>query len=185
MEGTESIIVTSRMVIKIVTPEILSRIMATGDEHIIKTELGIKNQDGMDREKRRLVEGATMLENTFRRFVLTDKTTGAHIGNCSFHNWKQIHRRTDLGYEIAYDEFKNRGLMTEALRALIPHAFNEMNINRIEAFTSTLNVPSRKMLTNLGFTEEGILLQDFFKGGNFEDSVCYRLLRSEYFSAER
>lgn len=54
-----------------------------------------------------------------------------------------------------------------------------MNLKRIQARVARWNEPSLKLLAKLGFKEEGTLLQDYFYDGEFNNSICFSLIKPE------
>ena len=60
-----------------------------------------------------------------------------------------------VGYWIG-PEFARQGLMTEALTAVVHHAFAELDLSRIEAACLPENVASRALLERTGFKYEGV-----------------------------
>ncbi len=48
------------------------------------------------------------------------------IGTCGFHNWDRAGGRTHVGYDLN-PAYRGRGIMTEALEAIIDFAFFQMN----------------------------------------------------------
>ncbi len=76
----------------------------------------------------------------------------------------------NLGYAID-GEVEGRGLMTEALEAVIAYAFGPMNLHRIEAGYLPHNVRSARVLKRLGFVVEGYARDYLFVGGQWEDSI--------------
>jgi ribosomal-protein-alanine N-acetyltransferase len=115
----------------------------------------------------------------WRKWDLIEKATGTVIGNCGFHNWLPDHERAELGYYL-HENYRNHGFMFEALNSIIKIGFDEMNLNRIEAFISPTNLPSVKLITKLGFTQEGRLREHYKHENRIHDSVVYSLLKSEY-----
>ena len=73
-----------------------------------------------------------------------------------------------------------KGLMSEALEAVLQYGFEEMDLNRVEALTSYENEASIASLIKFGFREEGILKGHYYVDGLAEDSVMYALLKSEF-----
>ena len=108
------------------------------------------------------------------------KGTGEIIGGCGFHNWLTEHRKAELGYALTKDEYKGKGLMTEALENVIAYGFGKMNLNRIEACIGPENIPSLKLVKKFGFKEEGYLRQHYFKDNVLQDSIIFSLLKEEY-----
>lgn len=87
--------------------------------------------------------------------------------------------RADFGYDLR-PEYWNRGIMTEALGAVINFTFNKLEINRIEASVSNENNPSIRVLEKLGFVKEGVLRKRSYWGGRCHDMVMMSILRNEY-----
>ena len=82
---------------------------------------------------------------------------GQIIGSCGFNNWITTHtNRSEIGYDLAVD-FWNRGIMTEAVAALLQYGFNTMNLHRIEARMNPQNRGSQLVCEKLGFMREGLL----------------------------
>jgi hypothetical protein len=70
--------------------------------------------------------------------------------------------------------------MTEALTALLEFGFETLGLNRIEALVMPDNAASFALLNKLGFSEEGLLREyDYFKD-EFQDLICFSLLRREF-----
>ena len=99
------------------------------------------------------------------------------IGQCELFDF-QAQSRAELGYWLGAD-YHNRGLMTEAIRAVVRYGFDTMGMHRIYAYTSTKNAPSRNLLRKAGFKEEGILRQNDNRGGVWDDSTLMALLKSD------
>lgn len=80
-----------------------------------------------------------------------------------------------LGYKTDAGAI-NQGVMTEALRAGIAYAFEEMKLHRIEANVMPHNARSRRVVSKLGFAEEGLARQYLKIHGVWEDHIHYVLL---------
>ena len=92
-------------------------------------------------------------------------------------NW--ANRSTSVGYWLSKDA-QGRGIMTEACRAFISHAFESMALNRVEIRCATGNRRSRAIPERLRFTEEGTVRQAEWLYDHFVDHVVYGLLASEW-----
>ncbi|MFQ5758897.1 MAG: GNAT family N-acetyltransferase, partial [Candidatus Bathyarchaeia archaeon] len=73
-----------------------------------------------------------------------------------------------------------QGIMTEALRAVLKHGFEKMELNRIQAIIDSKNTRSLKLVHRLGFKKEGVLRQRSYFNGQFLDDVCFSLLKKEW-----
>ena len=101
------------------------------------------------------------------------------IGAIGFHAVDWRNRSTSIGYWLAEDR-QGRGTMTEAVRALVSHAFDVWKLNRVEIRAAVGNVRSRAIPERLGFKEEGVLRDGERIGERYEDSVVYAMLARDW-----
>ena len=92
-------------------------------------------------------------------------------------DWR--HRNTELGYWLGA-AFQVRFLATKACRALIDHAFTELQLHRVEIRCISENLRSRRVPERLGFVEEGTVRQVRWRRDHFADHVVYGLLANEW-----
>jgi len=83
-----------------------------------------------------------------------------------------------VGYWIG-PEFARKGIMTEALTAVVHHAFASLDLSRVEAACLPENVASRALLDRTGFRHEGIAEAYLQIDGRWRDHVLYANLRSD------
>jgi ribosomal-protein-serine acetyltransferase len=103
---------------------------------------------------------------------------GRIVGSVGFVGIRWEARATSIGYWLA-EEQQGRGLMTRAVGALTDHAFDELDLNRVEIQVASDNRRSRAIPERLGFREEG-LLRDYERvGDRYLDIVVYGLLARE------
>lgn len=179
-EVKPNLIETSRLWLKELTPEIFDELFTTYADEDIISFMGLTGPEELKAEKSKWELGMTTYRISFRLFLLVDKETGKVMGRCGIHNWYREHQRAELGYNMTDNSKKRMGYMKEAVSAIIRYGFEEMGINRIEAFTGPANVPSQKVLKGAGFTQEAILLSRYCHEGVIGDDICFRLLKSEY-----
>jgi ribosomal-protein-alanine N-acetyltransferase len=106
------------------------------------------------------------------------------IGSCSFHHFASHWRCVETGYDLNR-AYWGRGVMTEAMSAVLTYGFTTLEMHRIEAVIDILNVRSKALLERLGFTYEGNLRQRYYMEGNFEDEYYFGLLKHEWHSPSR
>lgn len=95
-------------------------------------------------------------------------------------------RRTgvaELGYSIARPLW-GQGLTTEAARAVIAHAFEELGLVRIQAFADIRNAASWRVMEKLGMKRVGVAHGDRLVGEERVDSVFYELLQDHWSPAD-
>ncbi len=101
---------------------------------------------------------------------------GEIIGAVNIHEISVKHRRAMIGYLLS-KEHHRKGIMSEAVRAVIEHAFSELNIERLGAEVYVGNDPSFLLLEKLGFQKEGLLRRHTHHRGMVHDVYVYSLLR--------
>ncbi|UFP96222.1 GNAT family N-acetyltransferase [Gloeobacter morelensis] len=101
------------------------------------------------------------------------------IGMAGFNYWSSRDRRASIGFDLAR-EFWGKGIMAEALQAILRFGFESMALNRIEADTSAANAASIRLLSRLGFRLEGCQREQYFEAGRFHDLLIFALLCREF-----
>lgn len=102
------------------------------------------------------------------------------IGSAGFFKWKPVpHRKAEIEYDLSPLHW-GKGIMREALEAVIDYGFEEMNLNRITLRVISSNERSLGLAQRLGFVEEGVMRESAFFDGRFIDDVMFSLLRSEW-----
>lgn len=81
----------------------------------------------------------------------------------------------NLGYSLDHRR-QGQGLMTEALGALVPYAFDTMRFHRIHAGYLPENERSARLLARLGFEVEGTARAYLFINGAWRDHVLTALI---------
>ena len=125
----------------------------------------------VDRFKRRFDNGIGL-----RWAIVECERPEVVVGTCGYNIWIQPSARAVIGYDLARPYWR-RGIMTEALEAVIEFGFERMGLNRIEAVVFVENVASHRLLEKLRFEREGVLRDYEFLKGRFVDMVMYSLLR--------
>lgn len=97
---------------------------------------------------------------------------GRLIGNAgNFH-------KTEVGFMLAPDHWR-KGLMTEAMNAIIPYLWDITDHAELTADADPLNAASVGLLESLGFVETHRAERTFFINGVWSDSVYLALPRPQ------
>ena len=107
------------------------------------------------------------------------KENGKIIGTIGFMWIQKENAAAEVGYSLSRG-YWNRGIMTEALEAVLRHGFRSMNLNRIEAQHELPNTASGAVMRKCGMRHEGTLRQRLMNKGKFVDVELYAILRSDY-----
>lgn len=118
-------------------------------------------------------------EGTGIRWMIEDRDSGEFAGTCGFLGIEREHNRMEIGYDLA-PAFWGRGLMPEAVRAVLGFGFGPLGANKIEARVDPGNAASIRLMDKLGFVQEGLLRQHEYEKGRYVDLAAYSMLRSEH-----
>lgn len=120
----------------------------------------------------RMTQRQVAEDNGFQALIVLHERI---VGMVGFHNVEWEAETTTLGYWIA-QEHQGRGIVTQAVEALVDHAFDEWKLHRVQIRAATGNTKSRAIPERLGFEQEGILREAEKVGGRFQDLVLYARL---------
>jgi len=107
------------------------------------------------------------------------KENGKLIGSIDFITWNENHKEAEVGY-ILNQNYWNKGIMTEALSAVIKFGFEKMNLNRITICCDERNIASARVIEKNGLKYEGTLREKLFIKDEFVSIKCYSILKNEY-----
>lgn len=113
------------------------------------------------------------------RLAIAPAQGGAVIGTVALFAFNEQSSRAELGYLLARAEW-GRGLMQEALVAVIDYGITTLGLRRFEADIDPRNLRSARRLEHLGFTEEGYLRERWVVDGITSDTALYGLLAREW-----
>ncbi|MCW8925780.1 MAG: GNAT family N-acetyltransferase [Xanthomonadales bacterium] len=100
------------------------------------------------------------------------------IGKCILFQFSPANRRAEIGFILNRDYWR-RGLMHQALEAVIHFAFNTLKLHRIEADVDPDNAGSLGILDKLGFEREGLFRDRWQLNDGWVDSVMLGLLNRD------
>lgn len=102
------------------------------------------------------------------------------IGSITLDEGKGAHScKAELGYVIARQYWGN-GRATQATNLAIKTGFEDLDIERIEAYVDPVNIGSQRVLEKNGFVKEGLLKKCIIHKGVVKDRFLYSCLKSAY-----
>ena len=105
---------------------------------------------------------------------------GALLGGLTLGQVRRgVSQTASLGYWIGAP-FARQGYMTNAVRAAMGHAFDELRLRRVEAACLPHNEASIRLLERVGFQREGYARKYLCINGAWQDHLLYALLREDF-----
>jgi [ribosomal protein S5]-alanine N-acetyltransferase len=111
-------------------------------------------------------------------FAICTRATGHLIGGIGL-DVNARHKRGHLGYWFGVN-YWGKGYATEAASAVLDYGFQTLELHRIEAGHYPRNSASGRVLEKIGMKFEGVMRGDLLKGDQFEDTVMYARLRTDF-----
>lgn len=102
------------------------------------------------------------------------------VGVCGFTSIDQVNQKAEFSLYIG-SEYRKKGFAKAALKTLLSHGFNNLNLNSIwgECFEGN---QALNMFEDLGFEREGFRREAYFRDGAFIGAYMVSMLRSDWTS---
>jgi len=114
-------------------------------------------------------------------FVIIDEATNEVAGSTRFMKASLPNKRVEIGFTFLGKSFQKTRINTEAKLLMLSHAFEVVNLNRVELLTDYLNTTSRNAILRLGAKQEGVLRNHMvMEDGRVRDSVLFSIIANEW-----
>jgi ribosomal-protein-serine acetyltransferase len=107
-----------------------------------------------------------------------------YIGGMGTQKIDWMHRKVEIGYWIS-QSFQGQGIVTDACRAVLDHAFDDWDLNRVEIRCAAGNTKSSAIAERLGFTLDGTLREGHLLHHRFHDLLVFGMLKTDWLSAKK
>jgi len=112
-------------------------------------------------------------------FFIFRQPEGILVGGITLSNvTRGMTQTATLGYWMG-QRYAGHGLMTRAVRAIVPFAFGALHLHRLEAACLPHNRPSMRLLENVGFQREGLARGLVCINGRWQDHIVFALLSDD------
>lgn len=113
------------------------------------------------------------------RLAICKKDDGRIIGVTYLLDIDWTSRRAEFAIQIGEASMRGKGIGKAAARAMLAHAFDDLNLHRIELTVLATHHAALALYDTLGFRREGLLRQAAFKHGAYVDVVMMALLATD------
>lgn len=166
-----------------IEPEDLSQLMAWRNEPSFRQyfreyrELGSYNQQ-------QWFENTVVNDKNTIMFAVVDSKSFELIGCCGlcYINWVQ--RFADLSLYIGKYYIDEEGFAHEACELLFDYGFGELGLHKIWTEIYDFDSKKFKLYTSMGFSQDGLLRENYFHSGKWHDSRIMSLLVSDWHHQE-
>ena len=107
------------------------------------------------------------------------RETNRVVGTIGYMSYNADNSTVEIGYSLTREQW-SKGLMTEALRAVIDETFHTLKVHRIEAMHFTDNSASGRVMAKCGMTHEGHMRERICCKGVFRDVEMWGILRKDW-----
>lgn len=114
-----------------------------------------------------------------RQFLICKRGEEGCIGTIGLKNFDWIGRQAELYISIGRKGDRGHGYGCDAVKTLVRFAFEQLNLHRIYLHVFASNQSAIRCYEKAGFTAEGILRQQHFSGGKYENTVLMAVLAPE------
>ncbi|NMR34511.1 GNAT family N-acetyltransferase [Chryseobacterium aquaticum] len=104
-------------------------------------------------------------------FGITYKNQQNLLGTICLYRFSEDRTEAEVGYELLPD-YHRKGIMSEALSTVLNFGFNELNLQKILAFTNKFNENSKGLLLKHDF-----VLQEGRTDEGFPDNLVFSLMK--------
>jgi RimJ/RimL family protein N-acetyltransferase len=114
------------------------------------------------------------------RLAIIVESSGEYIGNVNLTSIHRINRAAEFSILIGDKQYWSRGIGEQATRAMLQHAFVDLNLHRVSLSVIRENDRAIRVYRKVGFVDEGCQRQAVFKDGVYRDVVLMAILRDEF-----
>ncbi len=118
--------------------------------------------------------------NSVRCVIVNSENDEEIVGLISLLDINYINRSAELHIMIGGAQNRGKGIGTFAVESMVEHAFNNLNLRRIELGVLENNVPAIKLYEKTGFIREGIKRKSNYKNGEYISLIMMALLKEEW-----
>ena len=107
------------------------------------------------------------------------RETNRVVGTIGYMSYNADNSTVEIGYSLAREQW-GKGLMTEALLAVIGETFRTLKVHRLEAMHFTDNPASGRVMEKCGLIHEGHMRERICCKGVFRDVEMWGNLRKDW-----
>ncbi len=116
------------------------------------------------------------------RCAVVDSEKDIILGMVTLASIDHHNQSAELHIMIGNESDCNKGIGTFAVKGMLNHAFNNLNLHRVYLTALENNARARHLYEKVGFSCDGLLRDATFKNGKFVNMAMYSILKNEFSS---
>lgn len=120
-----------------------------------------------------------IVNNEGINWAITLKGNPKMLGIIGHYRINAENHRCEVGYMIL-PEYQGKGIVSEAVDAVLEYGFNDLQMHSIEAIIDPENRASERVLQKNGFVKEAHIVENELYEGKFWDTVIYSILKRNF-----
>ncbi|MCI8428344.1 MAG: GNAT family N-acetyltransferase [Lachnospira sp.] len=125
-------------------------------------------------------DGYMQNRNSQVRCAIVEYGNDDIIGLVSLVSIDYMNQSAEFHIMIGNKNKQGKGVGTFAVLAMLYHAFNNLNLQRVELMVLEDNIIARNLYEKVGFVHEGTKRNARYKNGKFVNMLIYSILKDEY-----
>jgi ribosomal-protein-alanine N-acetyltransferase len=125
---------------------------------------------------------AAYQNDDYYRWGIVEKESLACIGQIAIFLVNEKNHWCEIEYCIG-SQFHRKGFASEAAKAIIDFAFEQVNFHKMQVCHKENNMASKGVILKCGFICEGTLRDYFYMDGNYVSRCFYSMLKPEWENA--
>lgn len=167
------VLVTQRLNLRQITEDDLNEFyILKSDERLLK-HYDAKARNFEESRQKLLALNRDIAEGDSITWGITHQNDNKLIGSICLWNFSENQHSAEIGYELMVD-WQGKGIMQEAIKAVIAYGFNQMHLLRIEAVPNPNHIKSINLLKSNGFAMENVF-EEKGNDGNTHPRVLFSL----------
>lgn len=141
---------------EIKTERLFLRTLTEDDAAIVRdVEKNFANEFETDNDALNWIRWANNRNDTCHNFYVWLTQTNELIGRVYFHSKAELDGKVEIAYGIK-EEYRGKNYATEAAKAVVQFAFEQVGQDVLVAIVKPENIASRRVIEKLGFTNRDV-----------------------------
>ncbi len=128
--------------------------------------------------EKNFINHAMNCNNELFNFAIEDLESRELVGGCGINSVDRKNSVASIGIWIG-KKYQNKGFGSDSMRILCKFIFEELNFNKIKLNVYEFNNSGRRCYEAVGFIQEGVLREELFRYGKYNNVISMGLFRTE------